>query len=264
MYLAGVSNPRPEVEHQAASILDSNGDAMDIAVRRGRMVGVRGRAGDRVNRGRLGPKDLFGWHANRSADRLTRPLVREGDQLVECDWSTAMARVAERSQTLLDEQGPSSHGFYTTGQLFVEDYYTLAVVVRAGIGSNHLDGNTRLCTATAGEALKESFGCDGQPGSYSDVADAELIALFGHNVAETQPVLWERILDRRAGPDPPQLIAVDPRRTLVAAAANLHLALRPGTNLALLNAIIHELIARDLVDHEYVRAHTVGFEGCAR
>jgi ferredoxin-nitrate reductase len=83
-------------------------------------------------------------------------------------------------------------------------------------------------------------------------------------VAETQPVLWERILDRRAGPDPPQLIAVDPRRTLVAAAANLHLALRPGTNLALLNAIIHELIARDLVDHEYVRAHTVGFEGCAR
>jgi anaerobic selenocysteine-containing dehydrogenase len=246
--------------HQAASILHSNGDAMDVAVRRGRIVGVRGRASDRVNRGRLGPKDLFGWQANHSADRLTRPLVRDGDRLVASDWDTAMARVADRSRTLLDEQGPSSHGFYTTGQLFIEDYYTLAVLVRAGVGSNHLDGNTRLCTATAGEALKESFGCDGQPGSYSDVADAELIALFGHNVAETQPVLWERILDRRAGADPPQLIVVDPRRTLVAREADLHLALRPGTNLALLNAIIHELIARDLVDHEYVRAHTVGFE----
>ena len=246
--------------HQAASILHSNGDAMDVAVRQGRVVGVRGRAGDRVNRGRLGPKDLFGWQANHSADRLTRPLVRDGSRLVECDWPTAMASVVERSRALLEEQGPSSHGFYTTGQLFIEDYYTLAVLVRAGVGSNHLDGNTRLCTATAGEALKESFGCDGQPGSYSDVADAELIALFGHNVAETQPVLWERILDRRAGADPPQLIAVDPRRTLVAQEADLHLALRPGTNLALLNAIIHELISCDLVDHEYVRAHTVGFD----
>jgi anaerobic selenocysteine-containing dehydrogenase len=246
--------------HQAASILHSNGDAMDIAVRRGRIVGVRGRATDRVNRGRLGPKDLFGWQANHAPDRLTRPLVRDGDRLVECDWDAAMTRVVERSRALLDEQGPSSHGFYTTGQLFIEDYYTLAIVARAGVGTNHLDGNTRLCTATAGEALKESFGCDGQPGSYADVADAELIALFGHNVAETQPVLWERILDRRAGPDPPQLIAVDPRPTLVAREADLHLALRPGTNLALLNAIIHELIARDLVDHEYVRAHTIGFD----
>ena len=246
--------------HQAASILHSNGDAMDVAVRRGRIVGVRGRAGDRVNRGRLGPKDLFGWQANHSPDRLTRPLIRDGGRLVESGWDTAMARVVQRSGTLLDERGPSSHGFYTTGQLFIEDYYTLAVVVRAGVGSNHLDGNTRLCTATAGEALKESFGCDGQPGSYADVADAELIALFGHNVAETQPVLWERILDRRAGADPPGLIAVDPRRTLVAKEADLHLALRPGTNLALLNAIIHELIARDLVDHEYVHAHTVGFD----
>jgi anaerobic selenocysteine-containing dehydrogenase len=69
--------------------------------------------------------------------------------------------VVDRSRELLDERGPGSVGFYTTGQLFLEEYYTLGVVARAGIGTNHLDGNTRLCTATADEALKETFGCDG-------------------------------------------------------------------------------------------------------
>jgi anaerobic selenocysteine-containing dehydrogenase len=256
----GLSPSEIDSWHPAASILHSNGDAMDIAVKDGRIAGVRGRTGDRVNRGRLGPKDLFGWQANNSADRLTQPLMRVNGRLVRSDWDTAMDRVAGRSRELLTEQGPSSHGFYTTGQFFIEDYYTLAVLARAGVGTNHLDGNTRLCTATAGEALKESFGCDGQPGSYDDVAHAEVVALFGHNVAETQPVLWERILDRRAGADPPQLVVVDPRLTLPARAAELHLALRPGTNLALLNAIIHELIAAGAVNSHYVSEHTVGLE----
>src|SRR3954447_8837559 len=154
---------------QSASVLHSNGDAFDIAVKDGRIVGVRGRAVDRVNRGRLDPKDLYGWQANGSRDRLTRPLVRRDGALVETDWDTAMELVVRRTKELLDEQGPSALGFYTTGQLFLEEYYTLATLVRGGLSCNHLDGNTRLCTATAGEALKETFGADGQPGSYTDV-----------------------------------------------------------------------------------------------
>ncbi|WP_327425408.1 nitrate reductase [Streptomyces sp. NBC_01707] len=248
---------------QAASILHSDGDAMDIAVMDGRMVGVRGRATDRVNRGRLGPKDLFGWQANASPDRLTRPLVREGGRLVESDWETAMGRVVTRSQKLLKDRGPGSIGFYTSGQLFLEEYYTLAVLARAGIGTNHLDGNTRLCTSTAAEALKESFGCDGQPGSYDDIDHADVIALFGHNVAETQPVQWMRILDRLEGTEPPRLICVDPRPTQVARRATVHLAPRIGTNVALLNALLHEIIRTDRVDHAYIQAHTVGYEQLA-
>jgi hypothetical protein len=222
---------------RSASLLHSDGDAMDIAVADGKIVGVRGRAEDRVNRGRLGPKDLFGWQANNAADRLTRPLVREGDRLVETDWDTAMGRIVSRSQELLAESGPGSIAFYTTGQLFIEDYYTLAVIARAGIGTNHVDGNTRLCTATADESLKQSFGCDGQPGSYTDFDYADTIALFGHNVAETQPVLRMRMLDRLDGPDAPRLLVVDPRRTVVAAHAAVHLAPLPGTNVALMNAL---------------------------
>lgn len=121
---------------------------------------------------------------------------------------------------------------------------TLAVLARAGIGTDHFDGNTRLCTSTAAEALKESFGCDGQPGSYDDIDHADVIALFGHNLAETQPVQWMRILDRLAGGDPPRLVCVDPRPTQVARRATVHLAPRVGTNLALLNALCTRSSAR--------------------
>ncbi|ARQ70640.1 molybdopterin oxidoreductase family protein [Streptomyces marincola] len=256
----GVARETVERWVPAASLLHSNGDAMDIAVRKGRIVGVRGRAHDRVNRGRLGPKDLFGWQANASRDRLTHPLVRRGGRLVEADWDTAMGLVAERSRDLLAEHGPSSLGFYTSGQLFLEETYTLAVIARAGLGTNHIDGNTRLCTATAAEALKETFGCDGQPGSYADVDHADTIALFGHNAAETQPVLWMRVLDRLDGPDPPRLLCVDPRATPVARRADVHLAPRPGTNLALMNALLHEVIRAGHVDERRVAEHAVGFD----
>jgi anaerobic selenocysteine-containing dehydrogenase len=224
---------------QSATILHSNGDGLDIAVKDDRIVGVRGREVDRVNHGRLGPKDLFGWQANHSPDRLTKPLIRRRGKLVETDWDTAMGAVVNRTRELLDSHGPSAISFYTTGQLFLEEYYTLGLITHGGIGTNHVDGNTRLCTATAAAALKESFACDGQPGSYTDIDSADVIALYGHNMAETQTVLWTRVLDRLAGPNPPQVICVDPRMTPVAREATVHLAPRPGTNVMLMNALIH-------------------------
>ncbi|WP_116452153.1 molybdopterin oxidoreductase family protein [Blastococcus litoris] len=245
---------------QSATILHSNGDGLDIAVKDGRIVGVRGRAVDRVNHGRLGPKDLFGWQANNSPDRLTRPLIRRDGELVETDWDTAMDAVVGRCRELLEEQGPSAISFYTTGQLFLEEYYTLGLIAHGGIGTSHVDGNTRLCTATAAAALKETFASDGQPGSYTDVDHADVIALYGHNMAETQTVLWTRILDRLAGPNPPAVICVDPRETPVARAATVHLAPRPGTNVMLMNALVHEIIANGWVDREFVDAHSVGFD----
>ncbi len=245
---------------ETASILHSNGDALEIAVAGGRMVGVRGIARSRVNHGRLGPKDLYGWQSNRSPDRLTRPLIRRDGELVETDWETAMETVAARSRELLESRGSRAFGFYTSGQLFLEEYYTQAVIARAGIGTNHVDGNTRLCTATAGEALKESFGCDGQPGSYADIDHADVLVHYGHNVAETQAVLWMRILDRLEGPHPPKLVCVDPRPTPVARRADVHLAPRPGTNLPLLNALVREVIVNGWVDEDYVARHAVGLD----
>src|SRR5919107_1716726 len=108
---------------QTASVLHSNGDALDIAVKDGRIVGVRGRGIDRVNKGRVDPKDLFGWQANNSGDRLKKPLLRHNGELVEASWDEAFARIVGRSKELLKERGPLALGFYTTGQLFLEEYY---------------------------------------------------------------------------------------------------------------------------------------------
>jgi anaerobic selenocysteine-containing dehydrogenase len=245
---------------QSACVLCSNGCGMDVAVTDGRIVGVRGRAEDRVNHGRLGPKGLYGWQANHSADRLTRPLVRVDGELRETDWDTAMSAVVQRSQQIIDEHTRLAMAFYTSGQLFAEEYYTLAVLARGGIGTPHLDGNTRLCTATAEWALVESFGSDGDPGSYTDIDACDALFLVGHNVAETQTVMWMRMLDRLHGPDRPKLVVVDPRRTAVAAEADVHLAIRSGTNVALLNAILHEFVRNDWIDHDWVQGHTVGYD----
>ena len=249
---------------QSACVLCSNGCGVDIAVKDGTMVGVRGRAVDIVNHGRLGPKGLFAsWQGVAHKDRLTRPLVRENGELVETDWDTAMERIVSRSQQLLKDKGPLSHGFYTSGQLFLEEYYALGILGKAGLGTPHMDGNTRLCTATSGAAMKESFGSDGQPGSYVDIDECDAIFLYGHNMAETQTVLWARVLDRLAGPDRPRMVCVDPRETEVARHADVHLAVRPGTNLALMHGLIREVIAQGWIDEDYIAAHTLRFEDLA-
>jgi anaerobic selenocysteine-containing dehydrogenase len=261
----GTSEEDVERWVRSACLLCSNGCGCDIAVRGGRMVGVRGRAGDTVNHGRLGPKGLYGstpWAS--SSDRLTQPLVRRDGRLVETDWATAMGRIVEVSRRLLEEHGPLSHGFYTSGQLFLEEYYTLAVIGKAGLGTPHMDGNTRLCTATSAAAFKESFGADGQPGSYTDIEHCEAVFLYGHNMPETQTVLWSRILDRTRAADPPRIVCVDPRRTQVAEEAErtggIHLAPRVGTNMALMNGLTRELFANGWVDDAWVAEHTLGVD----
>src|SRR6185503_13775010 len=239
------------------------GCGLDIGVKDGRIVGVRGRGDDHVNRGRLGPKGLHGWEANNSADRLTSPFIRKNGKLESASWDEAMNLIVEKSKQIVSKHSASAIGFYTSGQLFLEEYYTLAVIGKAGLGTPHMDGNTRLCTATAAAALKASFGTDGQPGSYRDVDHCDAIALWGHNVAETQTVLWMRMLDRRHGADPPAMLAVDPRPTPVAREADVHLAVRPGTNLALMNGLLREILRRGWYDEAYVAAHTLGFERLA-
>jgi ferredoxin-nitrate reductase len=120
------------------------------------------------------------------------------------------------------------------------------------------DGNTRLCTATAAASMRESFGSDGQPGSYTDIDYTDCIMLSGHNMAATQTVLWTRILDRLAGPSPPKIIVVDPRLSDTAKLATVHLKPYIGTNVALFNGLQNLMFMNDWVDYEWVEKHTIG------
>ena len=212
----------------AASILHSNGDALDIAVKDGRIVGVRGRAVDRVNRGRLGPEGSVRLAGEQPPDRLTRPLVREGGGLVD-RTGTGDGPDRRALAALLDGPGGWGRSASTPrGQLFLEEYYTLGVIGKAG---HRHAAHGRQHPAVHGDRG------GGAEGDLRHRRAARLVhrrrplrrhRALGHNVAETQTVLWTRMLDRLRGPDPPRLIVVDPRPTPVAGEADVHLACGPA------------------------------------
>jgi ferredoxin-nitrate reductase len=256
----------PERWVQSACVLCSNGCGMDIGVKSGRIVGVRGRVEDRVNRGRLGPKGLYGWEANAARDRLRVPLMRDPitGRLRDASWDEAMNAIVSQTQGLIEKYTSGSIAFYTSGQLFLEEYYTLALIGKAGLGTIHMDGNTRLCTATAAASLRESFGSDGQPGSYADIDTTDALFIIGHNPASQQTVLWTRILDRLSGSSPPRLVVVDPRGTPTALKADVHIVPRLGTNVPLLNGILHLMIKRGWYDGAYIERHAIGFDDLER
>ncbi|MBW3655289.1 MAG: molybdopterin-dependent oxidoreductase [Gemmatimonadetes bacterium] len=211
--------------------------------------GVRGRTDHPVGQGRLGPKGLNQWYATRHPGRALHPLVRGASgRLLRATWDEALGAVVEKFTEVLATEGPDGLGIYNTGQLLLEEYYTLGKVARAGLGLSTIDANTRLCTATTSASLAASFGADGPPGAYEDFDQTECIVLIGHNAAEQSTVLWMRIMAARDRPDPPRIIVIDPRRTLTAAWADLHLRPWPGTNVPLLNGICHLLIENGWTD----------------
>lgn len=179
---------------QSACVLCSYGCALDIGVKNNKIVGVRGRGHDRVNHGRLGPKGLHGWIANNSQERLTTPLIRCNGKLQPASWDEAMSLIVQQSKDILTHHDRNAIAFYNSGQLFLEEYYTLGVIGKAGIGTRNMDANTRLCTATASFALRESFGTDGQPGSYRDFDTTDAIRLCCKKALRTNATLRENLV----------------------------------------------------------------------
>ncbi|MDO3413267.1 molybdopterin-dependent oxidoreductase [Saccharibacillus sp. CPCC 101409] len=241
--------------------LCSVGCGCEIAVKDEKIVGIRGNGKHSINRGRLGPKGENQWQANSSPDRLLSPLIRnELGELTPASWDEAMNLIVSKMKEAIAKKGPNSIAIYSTGQAFLEDYYTIAKVGRAGLGTHLLDANTRLCTSTTEFCLLQSFGADGAPASYEDIDATDTLMLFGHNVAETGTVLHERIMDRKARTGKPYIIAVDPRKTLTARGSDLHLQLRPGTNVPLLNGLLYLMLQNGAADREFIEKYTIGFE----
>ncbi|WP_046226504.1 molybdopterin-dependent oxidoreductase [Paenibacillus dauci] len=239
----------------------SIGCGCHIAVKDDKIVGIKGNGQHPINRGRLGPKGENQWYANNSSDRLLTPLIRrDNGQLEPASWEEAMELIVSKARESLERQGSNSIAIYSTGQGYLEDYYTIAKIGRAGLHTHLLDANTRLCTATTEFCLLQSFGADGTPASFDDVDVTDTLMLFGHNVAETGTVLHERIMQRKQREGKPYIIAVDPRHTLTARHADLHLQLIPGTNVALLNGLVHLMIKNGNIDRQFVEQYTIGFD----
>jgi len=239
----------------------SVGCGMLVGVRHGSAVSVAGDPDHPANAGRLCPKGLAEHHILAAEGRLTAPRLRRraGGPQEEVAWPEALAAVAGGFRRLVDAHGPEAVAVISTGQLVTEEFYALGKLVRAGLGLAHYDGNTTLCMASAVSGYKASFGSDGPPGCYEDLEVADVILLVGANIADNHPLLAPRVLDNAGA----TVIVVDPRVTKTAMVADLHLPVRPRTDIVLLNAMVKVVIDEGLVDEAYVAAHTEGYEALA-
>ena len=243
----------------------SVGCGMFIGVKDGRAVAVRGNPDHPVSRGLLCPKGLSEHHTIDTSNRATHPLMRssrrssrgaKADQLTRVSWPYAMETMASRFREVQARYGRQAVGVISTGQLVTEEFYTLGKLVQLGIGTSNYDGNTTLCMSTAVAGYKRSFGSDGPPAAYEDFDTADVVLLIGANIADNHPILCRRL---QSNPNK-VLVVVDPRVTKTAMLADLHLPIRPRADLALINALIHVVIAHDLIDREYIERHTTGFD----
>src|SRR6185437_4988338 len=236
------------------------GCGMDLHVSGGSVTKVTGRADHPANRGRLCTKGTTTADMLRAGGRLDKALLRRqrGVDAEPIAVDVAIAEVAARLSAIRDEHGPDSIALYVSGQMTTEAQYLANKLAKGYLRTQWIESNSRLCMASAGTGYKQSLGADGPPGSYDDLDAADLFLVLGANMADCHPILYLRMMDRvREGA---KLVVVDPRRTATAAKADLHLPIRPGTDLALLNGLLRLVRDAGGVDADFVAAHTEGWE----
>jgi assimilatory nitrate reductase catalytic subunit len=189
-------------------------------------------------------------------DRLLHPEI-DG---VRASWDNALDLVANTFSKTIAEHGPDSVAIYGSGQLLTEDYYVANKLMKGFIGSANIDTNSRLCMASSVAGHKRAFGSDTVPGNYEDLEEADLIVLVGSNLAWCHPVLYQRIARAKELRPHMRIVLVDPRRTMTADIADLHLAVRADGDSALFVGLLNALARRGAIDRDYIAAHTNGFE----
>src|SRR5437899_2741350 len=234
-----------------------------------RIIGVRGDPDHPANFGRLCTKGATLHLSARPELRALYPELRpnRSEPRARVPWDEALDHAAARFAATVRAHGADSVAFYVSGQLLTEDYYVFNKLAKGLIGTNNIDTNSRLCMSSAAAGYKLTLGADAPPACYEDIDFARCILIAGSNTAVAHPVLYRRIEAARAANPHLRVIVVDPRRTDTAAEADLHLAIAPGTDIALFAAMLHVLLAEKLVDTEYIGRHTEGFnrlKGVAR
>jgi assimilatory nitrate reductase catalytic subunit len=230
----------------------------------GKPVASRGVAEADVNRGKLCIKGIFEHELFDAAGRGNNPLVRDKvfEPYQETTWDSALDTMADKIKGIQDKHGRDSFAVVSTGQLLTEEFYTLGKLVRGCIGTNNYDGNTTLCMASAVSGYKRSFGSDGPPGCYDDFEHTDCLIAWGSNLPEQHPIIYWRLkeaLEKRKFP----LIVVDPRVTMLAQFADIHLPVTPGTDVVLMNSLMHVILDEGLEDRAYIDAHCNNFEALA-
>ena len=238
----------------------STGCSIEVGLNaEGRPVASRGVAEADVNRGKLCLKGIFEHELFESPGRGIQPLRRAHwhRPWQATDWDTALDRLHNEIRRVQAKHGRDSFAIISTGQMLTEEFYTLGKLTRGLIGTNNYDGNTTLCMASAVSGYKRSFGSDGPPGCYEDFEHTDCLIAWGSNLPEQHPIIYWRLKEAQEQRNFP-LIVVDPRVTMLAQNAHLHLPITPGTDVVLMNAMMHVIFKEGLEDARYIEANTTG------
>ena len=209
-----------------------------------------------ANFGRLCSKGFALGETVDLEGRLLEPRI-EGKP---ASWDMALDLVAKRFTDTIAEYGPDSVAFYVSGQLLTEDYYVANKLMKGFIGSANIDTNSRLCMSSSVAGHRRAFGSDTVPGTYEDLELADLIVLTGSNLAWCHPVLYQRIAAAKVRRPEMRVVLIDPRRTMTADIADMHLKIKPDGDTALFVGLLGFLAAQGAVDRNYVERHTSGFD----
>lgn len=230
-----------------------------VGVRGGRAVAIKGDPNNH-NRGLLCQKGNFLIPVIYAKDRITEPMIRKGGKnspLEKVSWDEALDFAAGSFKKALQESGPASIAYYGSGQALTEESYLANKIWKAGFRSNNVDGNPRLCMASAVAGYLTTFGKDEPMGCYEDIDNATCFFIIGSNTSEAHPILFQRIANRKAGSANVKVIVADPRRTNTSQIADEHIFFKPGTDLALLNGMAHVIVKEEMDDPRFIARHVI-------
>ncbi len=227
----------------------------------GKAVSSRGAADADVNRGKLCLKGIFEHELFESSGRGTHPLMRDHwhQPWERSNWDSALDKIHDEIIRIQGQYGRDAFAVISTGQMLTEEFYTLGKLTRGLIGTNNYDGNTTLCMASAVSGYKRSFGSDGPPGCYEDFEHTDCLIAWGSNLPEQHPIIYWRMKEAQEKRGFP-LIVVDPRVTMLAQNAHIHLPITPGTDVVLQNALMHVIFANGWEDQDYIEKNTTGID----
>ncbi|MBP2018740.1 nitrate reductase NapA [Symbiobacterium terraclitae] len=233
-----------------------------VGTRDGKVVGVKGDTENPVNKGLLCVKGYYLHRIMQTEEgRILRPLIRKDGKLVEASWDEALDLVASKFREAIDQYGPDSVGFYGSGQTLVEESYVANKLFKGCIGTNNIEGNPRTCMASAVAGFASTFGKDEPMGSLDDIEHADTFFIIGSNTAEAHPIVYNRVTTRKQTGQDVKVILADPRKHRVADIADIFLPFKPGTDLALLNALAQVIVAENLHDPDFIARHTKFMQG---
>ncbi|WP_369433975.1 molybdopterin-dependent oxidoreductase [Psychromonas sp. MME1] len=219
-------------------------------------VDIRGDIAHPANYGKLCSKGLALGETVSHEGRLLHPSL-EGQ---ETNWSTALDHVAQQFSDIIAEHGPDAVAFYVSGQLLTEDYYVANKLMKGFIGSANIDTNSRLCMSSSVVGHKRAFGSDTVPICYEDLDHADMVVITGSNLAWCHPVLFQRLKAAKKLRPELFIVVIDPRKTDSSAIADLHLAIQPGSDVALFNGLLCHLVAEQKINPNYIDSYCEGFQ----